>query len=148
MSTTEELNCPVQGRGKGLDEQIIQLMFALTKRVSAYFETQVTETDLTGPQAFLLRYLDTPMPMNQVASKLHCDASNLTGIVDRLEARGLLERHTHPSDRRVKQLVLTEEGARCRQRIESLLSGIPGLSGLSDAERLALRDLLLRALDT
>lgn len=129
-----------------LDEAIIQLVFELAKRFSVYFETQVTEMDLTGPQALLLRHLDAPMSMNQVACKLGCDASNVTGIVDRLEGRGLLERRPIPSDRRVKQLVLTEEGRQCQRRIEALAGAAPGLSRLADDERRVLRDLLLRTL--
>lgn len=130
---------------KQLDEEILQLLVELTKRSFAYFEAQVMEMGLTGPQALLLRNLEAPMPMCQVADKLRCDASNVTGIVDRLEARGLVERRTLLSDRRVKQLVLTEQGGRFCKRIEALLSAVPGVSGLSESERVALRDLLLRA---
>jgi DNA-binding MarR family transcriptional regulator len=130
----------------GLDEEIVHLMFELTRRVFCYLESQVTDMDLTGPQAFLLRHLDAPMPMNQVAGKLHCDASNVTGIVDRLEGRGLVERRAVPNDRRVKQLVLTEKGMRFRRRIEACLATVPGISALPDAEQEALRDLLLQAL--
>jgi DNA-binding MarR family transcriptional regulator len=145
MNGQGEVNCPPQDSAV-LDEEIIQLILDLAKRLSAYFETQVIDMDLTGPQALLLRHLEAPMSMNQVACKLHCDASNVTGIVDRLEARGLLERRPVPSDRRVKQLVLTEEGTRYQRRIEALLGGVPGLSRLSEDERLALRDLLLHTL--
>ena len=129
-----------------MDEEVIQLIFHLAKRISGYFETQVMEMDLTGPQALLLRHLDSPMSMNQVACKLRCDASNVTGIVDRLEARGLLERCPVPSDRRVKQLVLTEEGTRYHGRIKTLLGAVPGLSRLSEGERLVLHDLLRQSL--
>jgi len=92
VNTTEALDCAGQSTTEGLDKQIVQLVFELAKRFSTYFEAQVAEMDLTGPQAFLLRSLDTSRPMNQLADKLRCDASNLTGIVDRLEGRGLVER--------------------------------------------------------
>ncbi|CAL9675149.1 hypothetical protein SUDANB105_07822 [Streptomyces sp. enrichment culture] len=51
-----------------------------------------------------------PLPMRALAGRLACDASNITGLVDRLEARGLVSRHADPADRRIKNVVATEEG--------------------------------------
>jgi DNA-binding MarR family transcriptional regulator len=48
--------------------------------------------------------------MRQLAARLRCDASHVTGIVDGLERRGLVERWPAPDDRRVKHLMPTEEG--------------------------------------
>src|SRR3954451_21372923 len=59
-----------------------------------------------------------PMPMSALAEALHCDNSNITGIVDRLEAAGLAERRPHERDRRVKAVVLTEKGERMQIEIE------------------------------
>src|SRR3954464_8526996 len=65
--------------------------------------------DLSPMQAHVLRLLEptAPLPMRTLARKLGCDASNITGIVDRLEERGLLVRAVSAVDRRVKMLVLT-----------------------------------------
>src|ERR1051325_570150 len=52
---------------------------------------------------------DEPMPMSALAEALHCDTSNIPGIVDRLEAAGLAERRASERDRRVKAVVLTEK---------------------------------------
>jgi DNA-binding MarR family transcriptional regulator len=51
-----------------------------------------------------------PLPMRAVAEALVCDASNVTGIVDRLEARGLVRREPGPQDRRIKIVTATDEG--------------------------------------
>jgi len=71
----------------------------------------------------------------------------VTGIVDRLEARGLVERRAAPEDRRVKLLCLTDAGeairARVRERIEV---PPPELAALSPHEQRELSDLLTRAL--
>ena len=66
----------------------------------------------TVPQARLLDVLrpGEPMPMTEVARALHCDTSNATGLVDRLEQRGLLERRPSPTDRRVRAVTLTDAG--------------------------------------
>ena len=65
------------------------------------------EFDLAKQQAFALVHLepDQPKPMSELAAAMFCDASNITGIADRLEARGLVERVPSAQDRRVKTLV-------------------------------------------
>src|SRR6266436_281619 len=55
-----------------------------------------------------------PIPMGQLAETLSCDASNVTGLVDRLESRGLVRRRPSAADRRVKVLDLTPTGSRLR----------------------------------
>ena len=60
---------------------------------------------------------DEPKPMRAMASTLCCDASMATWLVDRLEERGLVERRTPPSDRRVKTVVLTPLGIKARDRL-------------------------------
>ena len=87
-------------------------------------------------------------PMSAVAERLGCDASNVTGIVDRLEARGVLERRDDPRDRRVKRIALTEEGAVVRERaLDRLYEPPEAIAGLSRADQRALRDLLRRAVE-
>jgi MarR family transcriptional regulator, organic hydroperoxide resistance regulator len=86
-----------------------------------------------------------PLPMSRLADVLSCDASNVTGLVDRLEARGLLERRPAPDDRRVKVLALTPTGARLRDEMLRHMTGqrLP-LSSLSADERRALVAMLER----
>ena len=89
-----------------------------------------------------------PMPMSALADALHCDNSNITGIVDRLEAAGLAERRAHEPDRRVKAVVLTEKGERLRIEIERRAGEPPPrLAAISEEDAVALRDILARALD-
>jgi DNA-binding MarR family transcriptional regulator len=85
--------------------------------------------------------------MSALADALYCHASNVTGIVDRLEARGLVERRPAAGDRRVRTLVLTPEGAQVRADVVELMSEPPpGLAALAPADQRALRDILARAL--
>ena len=86
-----------------------------------------------------------PVPMSRLAEVLSCDASNVTGLVDRLEARGLLERRPSPDDRRVKVLDLTPAGARLRGEMLRHMTGetLP-LASLTPDERRALVKLLER----
>lgn len=77
------------------------------------------EFDLTAAQGHALRILDPkrPVPMSALAEALVCDASNVTGIVDKLESRGLIARQGSDLDRRVKQLAVTEKGAQLRDQL-------------------------------
>jgi MarR family transcriptional regulator, organic hydroperoxide resistance regulator len=107
------------------------------------------EFDLSPMQAFALRLLEpgTPLPMSDLAEALHCDASNVTGIVDRLEDRGLIARRAADHDRRVKMLVVTESGAALRERLLARISEPPPpIAALSAADQRALRDIMRRAL--
>jgi DNA-binding MarR family transcriptional regulator len=112
------------------------------------FPAIAAELELSPPQAKLLWYLDggNEMPMSAAAERMHCDASNLTGMVDRLEARGLIERRPAPQDRRVKNLALTPAGADLATRLlERMSEPPPELSALPAADQRALRDIMRRA---
>ena len=88
------------------------------------------------------------LPMSAVAERLFCDASNVTGMVDRLEARGLLERRDSPRDRRVKLIALTDEGVELRERVLGRLHEPPTeIARLSPADQRTLRDVLRRAVE-
>ena len=107
------------------------------------------ELGLTPPQMFALRALDPeqPVPMRELAAQLHCDSSNVTGLVDGLEAHGLVERRSAEHDRRVRMLVVTERGAEVRRRIDEVVEAVPpALASLSAEDQRALRDILRRAL--
>jgi DNA-binding MarR family transcriptional regulator len=137
---------PVAATGdRRIEEEIAQLVFALSGRFKARVGALLAQFDLTVPQAWLLLSLDGPLSMGEVAARLCADPSTVTWIADRLEARSLLERRPHPTDRRVKQLVLTPQGTIVRERLHAVLADVPGLSALSATELQALRDLLRRA---
>jgi DNA-binding MarR family transcriptional regulator len=77
------------------------------------------ELDLSPAQCHVLHLIEPgrPLPMRRLAETLSCDASNVTGLVDRLEARGLVQRQPSPEDRRVKVLLLTPAGTRLRSSL-------------------------------
>ncbi|WP_354699478.1 MarR family transcriptional regulator [Paraconexibacter sp. AEG42_29] len=107
-----------------------------------------SEVSLSPPQVMALRLLDPerPMPMSELAGLMHCDNSNITGIVDRLESRGLVERRPATHDRRVKHLLVTADGAATRGRVEALLAHPPeALLTLSVAEQRQLLALISKA---
>ena len=125
------------------------LMHRLLMAHRSRFLAVAAELELAPAQLGALKSLEpgTPMPMSKLAGVLGCDNSNVTGIVDRLEARGLVERRSSERDRRVKMLVVTERGADLRRRLVERMSEPPAeLAALSAAEQCALRDVMRRAL--
>ncbi|MFF3375262.1 MarR family winged helix-turn-helix transcriptional regulator [Streptomyces sp. NPDC002680] len=126
--------------------EVVDLIGAVVARYHQEYEEAATQHSLTGAQARLLSLLSLgPLPMRQLARKLRCEPSNVTGIVDRLESRDLVERRPDPSDRRVKLAACTEEGVRVARSLrESLNFAREPLAGLSEEERVLLRGLLVR----
>jgi DNA-binding MarR family transcriptional regulator len=108
------------------------------------------EFELAPQQMIAIRMLGAgPRKMSDLAQSLFCDNSNVTGIVDRLEERGLVRREAAKGDRRVKLLVLTDAGERMRLEITMRMAEPPApIASLSDEDQRTLRDILKRALDS
>jgi MarR family transcriptional regulator, organic hydroperoxide resistance regulator len=139
---------PARETGRSAAREVWELLLDLfMSSMPERLKAAITDLELSPPQAHALKVLepDRPLAMRELAATLHCDASNITGIVDRLEARGLVERRVARTDRRVKTLVVTPEGVRLRQRLlERLSEAPPAIARLSPAEQRQLRDLLRR----
>src|SRR5919107_3068547 len=103
------------------------LMHELFHASRRRFLAVASEFDLSPPQVRALGVLDPerPVPMSELAEALHCDNSNVTGIVDRLEDRRLVERPSATHDRRVKMLAVTERGAEVREQLAERLERPP-----------------------
>ena len=125
---------------------LLQVAF---ERVQAHFAAAVAELDLAPLQARALHELDLepPISMRELAQRLKADPSNVTGLVDRLEARGLVERRPDPNDRRIKGLALTSAGASLRERLFARLYAAPhAVADLAERDQRLLRDVLQRSL--
>lgn len=124
------------------------LLFEFFKAQKPRLAELSEEFDLSGSQLHALYLLGHPRSMGELAQRLVCDASNVTGLVDRLETRGLIERRPGPDDRRVRMLVLTLAGEELRTRALARFTEAPaGIASLTLAEQRTLRDLLRKALD-
>jgi MarR family transcriptional regulator, organic hydroperoxide resistance regulator len=132
----------------GQAREIWELLLELSRtHLRDHLSATISVFDLSPPQAHALQVLEPgrPVPMRDLAVRLRCDASNITGIVDRLEARGLVERRPAPGDRRVKALVVTEQGVALRAQLVERLHRVPAaFAGLSAEEQRGLLDLLRR----
>ncbi len=97
--------------------------YTLLRQVNLIMDTHnrydLRSEDLTIPQFMILTYA-TPegMPLSAISSRMLCDNSNLTGIVERLISKGYVERRPDPQDRRVSLICLTLAGAEKLRRIK------------------------------
>ncbi len=134
---------------RGAAAEAWALLFEFFTREKPRWAALASEFELSMSQAHALSLLapDRPLTMSELAHALVCDASNVTGIVDRLEARGLIVRRPAEHDRRVKLLCVTDAGAELRERaLQRLFEPPDEIARLSAADQRALRDVLRRAL--
>jgi DNA-binding MarR family transcriptional regulator len=133
----------IDRRSEQLEHVVLQL-FTAVESLRAFYERQAADVDLTPPQARILLLAARGCSQRELAAEFRCDASNIVGIVDRLEQRGLVMRRPSPSDRRVKLVSLTEAGRQVRDRFQDALRlSVPVLADLDPDEL----DRLERVLD-
>lgn len=121
----------------------IQLTIYLIRKLmqsGAYYTKELNKKyNVSAPQiACLLALLESgPMALSQVAKKIMVNSSTLTGIIDRLELKGLVVRTRTSLDRRVITIELTEEGRKLARNAPPPIQMkiVEGLKQLSEEER-------------
>lgn len=95
--------------------KLILLMIHSKRHMHAAIE----EWELTPVQGMLLISFASgeSKSMQKLADLMNCDASNITGLIDRMDSQGLIERTVDPKDRRVKMIQLSDKGCKCRAAI-------------------------------
>jgi DNA-binding MarR family transcriptional regulator len=117
--------------------ELVQLANELVGRIWGHFTARAAELNLSVTEAKALQHLDPhhALPMRALAARLHSNPSNVTVIVARLEARGLLERQVN-EDRRVKGVRLTPTGLDLRRTLDArLIVDHPAVRGLSPSDQ-------------
>ena len=115
----------------------------------AHMPSLAADLELSPAQCHVLHLIEPgqAVAMGHLANRLACDASNVTGLVDRLESRGLIRRRPSDRDRRIKVLQLTPAGLRVRDLlVERMSTPPPILDRLSPRERQELVRILSRLL--
>lgn len=98
------------------DTTIYRQLIALMMRAKRHMFIACESWQLTPVQGMLLVVLEESdsKTMNELSNMMGCDASNITGLIDRLEANGYIERTADAADRRVKKIKLSKKGCDCR----------------------------------
>jgi DNA-binding MarR family transcriptional regulator len=93
------------------DDELVETLIGVFMEIDGLFSTASRQLGLTPQQAQLLCFAQHLQPsFGELATLLHCDKTNITGLVDRLQKRGLLTRQPDPNDRRMARVRLTPEG--------------------------------------
>jgi MarR family transcriptional regulator, organic hydroperoxide resistance regulator len=132
------------GGQEELARDVLRHLLGVMQAMKEHVTALATEFDLTLSQLDAMKNLGEPCSQRELAQCLHFDASNVTDIVDRLEARGLVSRTIDPSDRRIRRLVLTAEGEAVRRKLFERAVDEAPISSLTVAEQTQLRDLLAK----
>jgi DNA-binding MarR family transcriptional regulator len=98
-----------------------ELLIGIMMQAKHRLMTLAGELNIPGMQAMMVFQLNTPRPMNSFTKLFNCDASNITGLVDGLEQRGLATRFPAEKDRRIKMVKLTASGEKLRNQFIKLL---------------------------
>ncbi|EOD67037.1 MarR family winged helix-turn-helix transcriptional regulator [Amycolatopsis vancoresmycina] len=131
-----------------ITDDVVALLARIVDRFTESYDAAASSQGLTTVQAKVLAALREPLPMHRIAEKLKSERSNVTGIIDRLEARGLVERRPDERDRRIKNIVATPAGAVLARNFRRALGfAAEPLAALAPEERVRLRELLQRMVD-
>ena len=127
--------------------EVADCFFELIGNIVGQAEQLAHRLNVPAPFIKALHTLDCPMAMKELGKRMHCDPSFVTLVADMLEKRGLARREPHPADRRVKNLILTEQGEALKQRVEAELTArMPWNRALNDSERAQLLALIRKML--
>ena len=113
---------------------LIRLMMRSKKHMADIMESW----QLTPMQGMVLTLFDPAKTktMNELSVIMGCDASNVTGLVDRLEVQGLVERVSSEGDKRIKLIRLSLKGEDCRRKMLRLM----GQAEAADLRKLDARE--------
>jgi DNA-binding MarR family transcriptional regulator len=137
-------------RGRAASEELSQLLFKLLMRHKVRFVEESAELGVSPIQARALLCLepDRPLTMSEVAQELGCGPSNITAVIDKLEARALVTRRLRAGDRRIKTVAVTRKGAALRKSLSDRMARpAPWMLALGDEEQRQLVEILRRALE-
>jgi DNA-binding MarR family transcriptional regulator len=129
--------------------QAWQVLYSLVLEGEAHTRLHETCQEVGLPPNLLKAMLtldrDRPAAMRELADYFNFDASYCTALVDGLEAHGVAERQPHPTDRRIKTVVLTDRGRQVLARARARMGEAPpSFLSLSPVEQRRLRDLLMK----
>lgn len=130
------------------DECIFFQLAKANQAGSRFWFKKLSDLHLTAVQGMVIRFLydDDRLTSSELGRKTDLDSATLTGVLDRLEAGGFVERRQNPEDRRSIRIHLTEKGRTTGEKVAQLMdeANREFLNGFNASEEVALRSLLTR----
>ena len=138
----------VAGKNSQDSKDVIEAVSATYRILRRESEDVLSNEDITRPQLQAMMCLAQrgPILMRELSEKMFVTRANVTGIIDRLEFKGLVRRTAHQQDRRATMIELTPEGVALQKRVSSKYETFmqDSLKALTEDERESLRDNLLK----
>lgn len=130
-------------------EECIFFQLAKANQAGARFWLKkVSALHLTAVQGMVVRFLhdEDRLTSSELGRKTDLDSATLTGVLDRLEAGGFIERRQNPEDRRSIRIHLTDKGRVAGETVSRLMeeANEEFLREFNASEEVALRSLLAR----
>jgi MarR family 2-MHQ and catechol resistance regulon transcriptional repressor len=96
----------------GSGVHVFLVLWKASRALQAYAEKSILKLELGASDFAVLEAAlhKGPLPVNEIGKKVMLTSGSITVAVDRLEAKGLVERRAHSTDRRAKIVHLTKEG--------------------------------------
>ncbi|GAB4514541.1 MAG: hypothetical protein OHK0046_16800 [Anaerolineae bacterium] len=127
-----------------LEEKLVEMILVAGRQSMIRLDAALQEVNLSGPKMWALHQLvrtAEPMPITDLARCMRSGKSNITQLMDRLEAENLVRRVPNPDDRRSVLVEITEEGrerfeageALHREAAQEIMAALP----LDDREQMA-----------
>ena len=103
----------------GSGVHVFLVLWKAARAVEAYAEKSVSQLEMCGSDFAVLEALlhKGPLPVNEIGKKVLLTSGSITVAVDRLEAKGVVERRAHGTDRRARIVHLTKEGMKLITRV-------------------------------
>jgi len=99
---------------EAIEERILRALRKISRAIDLYSRKLASRHQLTGPQLVCLGHVarEGPTTPSELAREVALSQATVTGILDRLEAKGLITRARNPEDKRRVILQTTEAGRR------------------------------------
>ena len=124
--------------------EIMQSLRRIFKAIQDYYYEVSDKFGITGPQLWALKTISKheSLPLGELSKKMYLHPSTITGLIDRLEKKGYVERDRDQRDRRVVKILLTPKGKGLVKRAPNPIQGkmIYGLRKLNKEELHAIYD--------
>lgn len=131
-----------------MDEPFVFQVGRIRRALRREFEARAAELGITVAQYVVLKTLwqEDGMLTSLLAKAADCDGSTMTGLLDRLEAKGLLRRERCPEDRRAVRVFITPAGRELEAPLMEILTAMnqQALEGLTADDRGCLARCLAR----
>ena len=119
-----------------LDDQLCFALYAASNAVTRAYAPHLDQIGLTYPQYLVMIVLweNGPSTLGAVAKRLRLPSNAITPLVDRLEAKGLVERQRNEGDRRTVIVAPTEAGALLADDAADVQAMVEARSGIGTGE--------------